>query len=473
MVENSDFTELCLECGAQSGGVPNQSGGVSIKVGSKDGAPARCAKCGGRRRIAHPELAALAIAHIDCDAFYASIEKRDAPELADLPVIVGGDVRGVVTTACYIARTYGVRSAMPMFKARALCPNAVVIKPHFEKYSAAAREVRALMLALTPLVEPVSIDEAFLDLSGTARIHKRSPAASLAFLQRRVKDEIGITVSVGLSFNKFLAKTASDFDKPNGFSVIGKTDARAVLARLPVGAIWGVGAVMAKRLAADGFSTVADLQKADPAFLARRYGEMGLRLADLCVGRDTRPVSTEHDTKSVSAETTFNEDIRDIKALDDFLWSLCERCAARMKEKKLEGRVVTLKLKTADFRTLTRRTTLASASNLARTLYDAASPLLKETSGGRAFRLIGVGYFALQPAAAAIQADMFDGAGAKMRKEEDAIDAIRAKFGKDAIALGRFYAKKHAKDGKQPIAKHPAGKSPAGKMRDGPLDEED
>lgn len=426
LAEKCAVPALCLDCGER----PNQS-------------PAGpCPACSSRRIIRHAELMTLSVAHIDCDAFYASVEKRDDPALSERPVIVGGGVRGVVTTACYIARTYGVRSAMPMFRALRACPEAVVIKPNFTKYSSVAREVRELMEQLTPLVEPVSIDEAFLDLGGTERLHRMPPAASLSKLQRDIKREIGITVSVGLSFNKFLAKTASDFDKPDGFSVIGKSEAKSVLGKLPVGAIWGVGAVMARRLNADGFKTIADLQKADAASLARRYGEIGMRLADLSHGRDRRGVAPSRETKSVSSETTFNADIADLKELEDILWRLSERTSSRMKIKNLAGRVVTLKLKTADFKTITRRATLPRPTNLARTAFDTARPMLAETAHGRAFRLIGIGYSTLAPDALAAQTDMFAGEEEKIRREETAIDAIRRKFGDDAIALGRNYAKK-------------------------------
>ncbi|MEK7265667.1 MAG: DNA polymerase IV [Pseudomonadota bacterium] len=426
MAEKRDIPALCLGCGA----ILKEPPGAS------------CPACSARRIIRHVELLTLSVAHIDCDAFYASIEKRDDPSLADRPVIVGGGVRGVVTTACYIARTYGVRSAMPMFRALQACPEAVVIKPDLAKYSSVGREVREMMEQLTPLVEPVSIDEAFLDLTGTARVHKMPPAAALARLQREIKREIGISVSVGLSFNKFLAKTASDFDKPNGFSIIGESEAKSVLARLPVGAIWGVGAVMAKRLNADGYQTIADLQRADAATLARRYGEIGMRLADLSNGRDRRRVAPSRETKSVSSETTFNTDTGDLKTLEDILWRLSERTSARMKAKKFAGTVVTLKLKTADFKTITRRATLPRPSNLARTAFDAAKPLLAESAGGRAFRLIGIGYSDLAPETVSAQADMFAGDEEKIRREEGAIDAIRKKFGDGAIALGRNYAKK-------------------------------
>ena len=191
----------------------------------------RCSACGSPRLLRHPELDALAIAHVDCDAFYATIEKRDDPTLADKPVIVGGRQRGVVLTACYVARTFGVRSAMPMFEARRLCPHASVVRPDMEKYARVGREVRALMFKLTPLVEPVSIDEAFMDLSGTARLHGMSPAKALAGFAADVERSLGITVSIGLSPNKFLAKIASDLDKPRGFAVLGATEAATFLAQ--------------------------------------------------------------------------------------------------------------------------------------------------------------------------------------------------------------------------------------------------
>src|ERR671911_2269195 len=200
---------------------------------------ARCTACGSPRLLRHKERDSLAIAHVDCDAFFAAVEKRDDPTLADKPVIIGGGKRGVVSTACYIARTYGVRSAMPMFKALKACPDAVVIRPNMEKYKVAGREVRRLMAGLTPLVEPVSIDEAFLDLSGTELVHQGPPALTLARFARRVEREICITVSIGLAPNKFLAKIASDLEKPRGFAVIGKTEAREFLAPRPVGLIFG------------------------------------------------------------------------------------------------------------------------------------------------------------------------------------------------------------------------------------------
>ncbi len=399
-------------------------------------------RCGCResRIIRHDELGALEIAHLDCDAFYAAIEKRDDPSLADRPVIVGGGVRGVALTCCYVARTYGVRSAMPMFKALAACPDAVVIKPDMKKYAEAARAIRGLMEAATPLVEPLSIDEAFLDLSGTRRTHGLAPAQTLARLQNRIRDEIGVTVSVGLACNKFLAKIASDLDKPDGYSVIGRNEAKEFLARLPITAIWGVGAVTAAQLRKDGYETILDIQRADEGSLARRYGELGLRLARLAQGEDARPVNADRETKSVSSETTFDADIADAQRLADILWSLCERVSQRMKEKDLVGRVVALKLKSADFKIVTRRATLDTPSNLARTAFGAAIPLLRESAQGSSWRLIGVGYSGLSPASEAEEPELFERPEKRLAAQERAIDDIRRRFGGAAIGAGRTLA---------------------------------
>ncbi|MBV1707528.1 MAG: DNA polymerase IV, partial [Hyphomicrobiales bacterium] len=261
----------------------------------------RCAHCGSPRLLAHAERDRLSVAHIDCDAFYATIEKRDNPALVDKPVIVGGGTRGVVSTCCYIARTFGVRSAIPMFKARQLCPDAVVIKPDMAKYAGVSREMRAMMETLTPLVEPVSIDEAFLDLAGTETLHGASAAHSLARLARRIEQELGITVSIGLSDCKFLAKIASDMQKPRGFTIIGRAEAVAVLRPRPVGLIFGVGAVTQARLEKAGYRLIGDLQDAGPARLAAQFGDEGLRLAHLALGEDKRRVTPARETKSISA----------------------------------------------------------------------------------------------------------------------------------------------------------------------------
>lgn len=400
-----------------------------------------CPACSSGRITAHPELFALSIAHLDCDAFYAAVEKRDDPNLKDKPVIIGGGVRGVVSTACYVARTYGVRSAMPMFKALKACPDAIVIKPNMSKYSEVARAVRQMMRNLTPMVEPLSIDEAFMDLSGTARVHGAPPAITLAKLQHRVESELGVTASIGLSHNKFLAKIASDLDKPQGFSVIGKAETKSFLARQPVTMIWGVGKAMAAKLERDGLKTIGELQLLDAATLGKRYGEMGLRLARLSQGDDTRAVKPERDTKSVSSETTFNSDMSDVQWLEDVLWELCEKVSGRMKASGFDGRVVTLKLKSADFKTITRRKTLDTPANLARTLFAAAKPMLHDAAGGKAYRLIGVGFSGLSPAGGHQEADLFGEGNERIAAQEKAIDNIREKFGRSAINAGRVLKK--------------------------------
>src|SRR6056297_808265 len=249
---------------------------------------ARCPACRRPRVLSHPELFDLSIAHMDCDAFYASVEKRDDPSLADKPVIIGGGRRGVVSTACYVARIRGVRSAMPMFQALRLCPNAVVVRPRMEAYAEASRAIRAMMEEMTPAIQPLSLDEAFLDLSGTRKLHGAPPAVMLARLVRRMRTELGLTGSIGLSHNKFLAKVASDLDKPHGFSVIGKADTAAFLRDQPVGLIWGVGAATQEALARTGIRTFSDLLRWDKTDLVARFGSMGERLYHLARSEERR-----------------------------------------------------------------------------------------------------------------------------------------------------------------------------------------
>ena len=383
--------------------------------------------------LGHDELAELAIAHVDCDAFYATIEKRDDPSLAAEPVIVGGGRRGVVAAACYVARTYGVKSAMPMFEALRLCPHARVVRPNMEKYVQVGREVRRMMLALTPSVEPLSIDEAFVDLSGTSRLHGLAPAKVLARFALDVERNLAITVSIGLSCNKFLAKVASDLDKPRGFAVLGGDEAQNFLASKPVGFIFGVGKVSAQRLARDGFRHIADLQKASEIELARRYGEEGRRLARLARGIDSRKVDPERETKSVSSETTFDEDISQFQRLERILWGETETVSARLKQKDLAGATVTLKLKTADFKICTRALSFGAPTQLALKIFAAARELLLREIDGTKFRLLGVGVSALADAEQADPADFVDRRAAEA---EHAVDRVRARFGDEAVLRG-------------------------------------
>lgn len=396
-----------------------------------------CPKCGKPRLVSHPELLDLDIAHIDCDAFFAAVEKRDNPELASKPVIIGGGQRGVVSTCCYIARMHGVRSAMPMYKAKKLCPDAVVIKGRMAQYQKVGREIRAMMRDLTPLVEPLSIDEAFLDLSGTERLHHARPAVLLADFARRVERDVGISVSVGLAPNKFLAKLGSDMDKPRGFTVIGTSDAKAVLADLPITRIYGIGAKSAKALAKDGLSMIHQLQEMEESTLIRRYGETGQRLYRLARGIDNRKVSSKSETKSVSSERTLNRDLADYDALESKLWGLCETVSADLKRKELAGVTITLKLKTSMHRIITRSRTTGSATQLAGTIFEIGQQLLRPLIDGTPYRLIGIGVSHFRPLAEADQPDLIEPGRTKRQQAEKAMDALRGKFGSSAIMKGR------------------------------------
>ena len=396
----------------------------------------RCEACGGPRLVRHKELYDLSLAHIDCDAFYASVEKRDNPELADQPVIVGGGKRGVVSTCCYIARINGVRSAMPMFKALKACPHAVVVKPRMSVYSQVGKQIRELMRTLTPSVEPLSIDEAFLDLSGTERLHGGPPAMTLARFSQKVEADVGISVSVGLAPNKFLAKVASDFEKPRGFSVIGAEEAFDFLATQPVSLIWGVGKAMQSRLHADNIHVIADLQKADENDLIRRYGSMGQHLSRLARGEDFRRVESRNAAKSVSSETTFNTDIASPDQLIPILRRQAERVATRLKDKHIAGQTVVLKLKTSDFKSRTRNTTLPDPTQLADRMFSVGRTMLEKEMDGTKFRLLGIGVSELQSDETADPGDLIDDGATKRAAVERAMDKVRGKFGGDAVELG-------------------------------------
>lgn len=398
----------------------------------------RCPNCGSLRIVRHDELFDLSIAHMDCDAFYASVEKRDNPDLADKPVIIGGGRRGVVSTACYVARIRGVKSAMPMFQALKLCPDAVVVRPRMSVYAEVSREIRKMMDELTPDVEPLSLDEAFMDLTGTARLHGRPPAVTLAHLVKRMKDELGITGSIGLSHNKFLAKVASDLDKPQGFAVIGKAETDDFLRDKPVRLIWGVGPSAQDSLERAGIRTFSDLLRWDQQELTERFGSMGFRLWHLARGQDRRKVSARAPVKSISNETTFFEDTGDVTILDGHLWRLSEKVADRAKAKGKAGRVVTLKLKRANFSLISRRISLRDATQMADTIYHTARGLFDQVGNQGPYRLIGVGLSdILDESGADLSADLLDPMAAKRRKAERATDEIRARFGSDAIQKGR------------------------------------
>ncbi len=408
---------LCRDCGASPEGEA-------------------CPVCGGRRIVRHEELYSLAIAHVDCDAFYASVEKRDRPELAGQPVVVGGGTRGVVTAACYIARIYGVRSAMPMWRALEACPEAVVVRPDFTKYAAAARQIRGLMAALTPLVQPLSIDEAVLDLHGTEALHRAPPAAMLARLALRIEAEVGVTVSVGLAPNRLLAKLAAGRDKPRGFAVLG-SDAAAVLAPEPVRLLPGVGPALERRLQAKGLMRLADLQALTDREALARLGEDGPALVRRARGEDARVVSPGEGAKSISAETTFDTDLSRMEELERPLWRMAEKLALRLREKGYAAGGVVLKLKTAGFASRTRAVRLPGATALPDRLFAAGRALLAREADGTPFRLIGLGASPLRPGAEADQPDLADPGGPRLLATQKAMDRLRARFGAGAIIRGR------------------------------------
>lgn len=398
----------------------------------------RCPSCRSPRKISHPELFDLSIAHMDCDAFYASVEKRDNPELADKPVIIGGGKRGVVSTACYVARIKGVRSAMPMFQALKLCPDAVVVRPRMQAYAEASRAIRDMMNALTPVVEPLSLDEAFMDLTGTERLHGAPPAILLARLVKQMKDELGLTGSIGLSHNKFLAKVASDLDKPRGFSIIGRAETTEFLRPKPVRLIWGIGPVAQDSMARAGIRTFDDLLRWDRRDLHNRFGSMGERLYSLARGEDGRRISTSTPVKGISNETTFFEDTNNPDILDGHIWRMAEKVSARAKATEKAGRVVTLKLKKSDHKSLTRRVSLHTPTQLADVIYRTARALFDQLGDHGPYRLLGVGLSQLTPAAEANKTgDLLDPDAGQRAKAEEATDEIRKRFGDNAIIKGR------------------------------------
>ncbi len=397
----------------------------------------RCPGCGSPRCVDLEASAGLTIAHVDCDAFYASVEKRDDPGLRDRPVIVGGSgPRGVVATCCYVARTFGVHSAMPMGRARALCREAVVLAPDMAKYSRVGREIRALMQTLTPLVEPLSIDEAYLDLTGCEAANGAGAAETLIRFARRVEGEIGVTVSVGLSDCKFLAKLSSELDKPRGFASLRREAAKAWLARQSVGRLWGVGKAGRQRLERMGFREIGDLQKVDEREAASRIGDDGRRLWRLAQGIDQRRVIAERETKSISSETTFDRDVDDKAELARVLLSHCDRVASRLRREGLAARGVTLKLRLPNFSLRTRSRVGATATQLAPRLFAVARSMLDAQPDGAAYRLLGVAATELEPSRGSVENDLIESGGGKEMSREDAIARLRDKFGAGAVQRG-------------------------------------
>jgi DNA polymerase-4 len=399
-----------------------------------------CGTCGSARVVRHAELFELAMAHVDCDAFFASVEKRDRPELRDVPVIVGGGARGVVSTCCYVARLYGVRSAMPMFKARELCPKAVVIAPDMKKYAAASARVRGLMEGLTPLVQMLSVDEAVLDLAGTQALHHAPPAVVLNRFARRVEAEVGITVSIGLARNRLLAKLAAERGKPRGFTVFG-AEAAGVLAPEPVGLLPGVGPAQVRRLQGLGILRVGQLAALDEREAVRKLGDEGPALVARARGEDTRPVRLERESKSISAETTFAADLRGQAELEIALWNLCEKLGRRLRGEAMAAAGIVLKLKTAGFASRTRSQRLANPSQLPETIFEAARGLLAREVDGTAFRLIGIGAAPLVGESLADKGDLADSGAVRRLARQSAINQLRDKFGQAVVQRGRGFPK--------------------------------
>lgn len=410
---------------------------ILCRACAREGQSRNCV-CGEDQPVEHAELAQLSIAHLDCDAFYASIEKRDDPSLQPHPVIVGGGKRGVVSTCCYVARAYGVRSAMPMFKALKLCPQAKVVRGDMRKYVEEGRIIRRMMEDLTPQVQPLSIDEAFMDLGGTEALHGGLPAQSLIKLQNRVWEERNLTVSIGLSFNKFLAKTASDLDKPRGFSVIGRAEALSFLESRSVSTLPGVGPAGATALERNGLNKIGDIRAVGPQRMRALYGDWGAQLFALSMADDPRKVDPHGERKSISAETTFFEDVADVETLEDILWPLCEKVAARCRASNTAGLTLTLKLKDARFKIVTRRRQLPEPTLLASTVFGHARELLAgDADGTTKYRLIGVGLSDFAEAAVADKGDMLDTRTPKLAAIEGAVAKARDKFGSAAVQSAR------------------------------------
>ena len=417
---NKRITSICREC-----------------LSTFDSKVLYCANCESLNLISHKEIEKLDIAHVDCDAFYASIEKRDNPKLKNSAVIIGGGKRGVVATACYLARIKGVRSAMPMYKALKLCPSATIIKPNMSKYRDASRKIQNLMNQLTPLTEPISLDEAFLDLSGTKKLHKKIPAVLLAELSKKINQEVGISVSIGLSYNKFLAKICSDLDKPKGFSLLGRGDSKKFLSSQPVEILWGVGKILKRKLNDDGIKTISQIEDLGIKEVINRYGSIGSHIYSLSQGKDLRRVVPQRQIKSISHETTFENDISDKEVLEKKLWSLCEKVSKRSKEKGLGGQTITLKLKTKEFKLISRSCTIDEPTQIGELIFQNSKTLLDREDEKIKYRLIGVGISNLKDSELCDLYDLINISKTKNAKIEYAIDDIRNKFGKDLIKKGR------------------------------------
>jgi len=384
----------------------------------------------------------LKIAHLDCDAFYAAVEKRDRPELVDQPVVVGGSTRGVVAACCYIARSYGIHSAMPMFKAMRLCPHAVVVPPDMAKYSAVGRQVRELMRTATPLVEPISIDEAFLDVTASRALFGDGPTIA-ASIKAAIVAEVGLTASVGVSTSKLVAKIASELRKPDGLVVVPVGGEAAFLAPLPIGRLWGVGEKTAGALAEFGVVTIGDLAAIPEEFLVRRFGKHGGSLGARARGIDPDPVGGGDPAKSVGHEHTFDVDTSDPDVIERTLLAMADGVAARLRSAGLKAATVTVKIRDSSFRTITRQRTLPEPTDLTEPIWRVALDLARPEVRGLKVRLLGVtaSHLGEREQLGMFDAGLETGSGApteRRRRATQAADAIRRRYGDRAVTRARL-----------------------------------
>jgi DNA polymerase-4 len=403
-------------------------------------------------------MPAPTILHVDMDAFYASVEIRDNPSLSGLPVCVGGpeDVRGVISAASYAARKFGIHSAMPTGEARRLCPGIVLLPPDFERYTAVSREIMAIFRSYTPLVEPLSLDEAFLDVAGCERLFGDAEAIGRA-IKADILKQTGLIASVGVAPSKFLAKLASDLCKPDGFRMIRPEEVREVLDPLPVSKIYGVGPRTARRLEFLGVETVGDLARRDRQEVVREFGATGLWIHDLAHGIDSRRVTPRREEKSHGMERTFPKDVADREELRLFLLSFCEEVAYGLRDRGLRGRTVTLKARYADFTTITRTKTLPAATNLGLRIYAAARELLDRVPAGP-LRLLGVQISGLQDVRSPVQEKLFNGeessapdrtsgfdARRRLERATVGLDRLRRKFGRPVVVPASLLGRERVK----------------------------
>jgi DNA polymerase-4 len=387
-------------------------------------------------------MASNIILHVDMDAFFASIEQMDDPSLRGKCVVVGGrSKRGVVAAASYEARKFGIHSAMPIFQAWQKCPALVIVPPRRKRYSDLSRRIMAVLEAFSPLVEPISIDEAFVDISGCRRLHG-SPRRTAQAIKDKIYKRVGLTCSVGVAPSKFLSKIASDLEKPDGLTVISPEQVPSFIDRLPVRKVPGVGRRAQQTLSSMGIAYLGQVQDYPTSVLVRRLGKYGHRLAALSRGQDDSPVTPCNEAKSISTETTLPSNTWDRQLLSDYLLTQSQSVARELRRKQVRTRTITLKIKTDDFQLHSRSRTLEKPVQSAERIYQVALEIFRQFKLSKPVRLIGVGAGTLQPASMPVQADLFpdehqirDG---KWEKVDRAMDAVTKRFGSHAVVRGKL-----------------------------------